>query len=98
MTDLPASVKMDLHVVFGGPVGDLGAVRGPGHLLVDLGNDLAVEHGGDDVLLRQLVLPHAGAIARAAAIFISSLMQEARESSAPRKMPGKASTLVIWYG
>jgi hypothetical protein len=26
------------------------------------------------------------------------LMQEARESSAPRKMPGKASTLVIWYG
>ena len=36
--------------------------------------------------------------AMAAAIFISSLMSLARTSSAPRKMPGKASTLLIWLG
>ena len=38
------------------------------------------------------------AIAWAAAIFISSVMAGARTSSAPRKMPGKQSTLLIWLG
>ena len=38
------------------------------------------------------------AIAFAAASFISSLMSLARTSSAPRKMPGNASTLLIWFG
>src|SRR5699024_29166 len=36
--------------------------------------------------------------ARAAAIFMASLMSLARASRAPRKMPGKASTLLIWLG
>ncbi len=38
------------------------------------------------------------AIARAAASFIASSIERARTSSAPRKMPGKASTLLIWFG
>ena len=38
------------------------------------------------------------AIARAAASFIASSMPRARTSSAPRKMPGNASTLLIWFG
>src|SRR5262249_49068456 len=38
------------------------------------------------------------AIASAAASFISSLIDEARTSSAPRKMPGNARTLLIWFG
>ena len=38
------------------------------------------------------------AIALAAAIFISSLISDARQSSAPRKMPGNAKTLLIWLG
>ena len=38
------------------------------------------------------------AIARAAAVFISSVIWVARTSSAPRKMPGKQSTLLIWLG
>ena len=38
------------------------------------------------------------ASASAAAIFISSLMSLARTSSAPRKMPGNAETLLIWLG
>src|ERR1700733_10425129 len=37
-------------------------------------------------------------IASAAAIFISSLMLRAPASSAPRNTPGKASTLLIWFG
>jgi hypothetical protein len=38
------------------------------------------------------------AIALAAASFISSLIVRARTSSAPRNTPGKASTLLIWFG
>ena len=38
------------------------------------------------------------AIALAAATFISSFISEARQSSAPRKIPGNASTLLIWLG
>ena len=38
------------------------------------------------------------AIARAAAIFMPSVMEWAWASSAPRKIPGKASTLLIWFG
>ena len=38
------------------------------------------------------------AIPRAAAIFISSVMSRARTSSAPRKIPGKQRTLLIWFG
>ena len=38
------------------------------------------------------------AMPRAAAIFISSVISRARTSSAPRKMPGKQSTLLIWFG
>ena len=34
----------------------------------------------------------------AAAIFISSLISLARTSNVPRKMPGKARTLLIWFG
>jgi hypothetical protein len=37
------------------------------------------------------------AMACAAASFISSLMREARHCNAPRKMPGKQSTLLIWF-
>ena len=40
--------------------------------------------------------PTRSARAFAAASFISSLMSLARASRAPRKMPGKASTLLIW--
>ena len=36
--------------------------------------------------------------ALAAASFISSLTSVARTSSAPRKMPGKPRTLLIWFG
>ncbi len=38
------------------------------------------------------------AIARAAAIFIGSVIWVARTSRAPRKIPGKHSTLLIWFG
>ena len=39
---------------------------------------------------------HRGQVA--AAVFISSVMAWARTSSAPRKMPGKQRTLLIWLG
>ena len=38
------------------------------------------------------------AMAYAAAIFIFSVMAAARTSSAPRKIPGNATTLLIWLG
>ncbi len=38
------------------------------------------------------------ASACAAATFIPSVIREARTSSAPRKTPGNASTLLIWFG
>lgn len=38
------------------------------------------------------------ASASAAASFIVSVMAEARTWRAPAKMPGKASTLLIWLG
>ena len=38
------------------------------------------------------------AMAFAAASFMFSVMSVARASSAPRKMPGKAKTLLIWFG
>ena len=34
----------------------------------------------------------------AAASFMPSVIAVARTSKAPRKMPGKASTLLIWFG
>ena len=37
-------------------------------------------------------------MAYAAASFISSVIRRAPESRAPRKIPGKASTLLIWFG
>ncbi|MNR63460.1 hypothetical protein D3C85_1857790 [compost metagenome] len=37
-------------------------------------------------------------MALAAAIFMAGVMRRALASSAPRKMPGKASTLLIWFG
>ncbi len=37
-------------------------------------------------------------MASAAASFMPSVIRIARASSAPRKMPGKASTLLIWFG
>ena len=37
-------------------------------------------------------------MARAAARFIASLIAVADAESAPRKMPGNASTLLIWLG
>ena len=37
-------------------------------------------------------------MAWAAATFISSLIVVAPQSSAPRKMNGKHSTLLIWFG
>ena len=40
----------------------------------------------------------SSASALAAAIFMASLMVEACTSSAPRKMKGKPSTLLIWFG
>ena len=40
----------------------------------------------------------SAAMAWAAAIFISGVMRRAPASSAPRKMPGNASTLLIWFG
>ena len=40
----------------------------------------------------------APTVAWAAAIFISSVIVRARTSSAPRKIPGKQSTLLIWFG
>ncbi len=40
----------------------------------------------------------ASAMAPAAASFMRSVMSVAPTSSAPRKMPGKASTLLIWFG
>src|SRR5690606_10207072 len=40
----------------------------------------------------------ASAMARAAAIFISSLMSRARQARAPVKRPGKQRTLLIWLG
>ncbi len=42
--------------------------------------------------------PTIPAIARAAASFIPSVILRARQSSAPRKIPGKASRLLIWFG
>ena len=38
------------------------------------------------------------AMAMAAANFMPSVISVAFASSAPRKMPGKASTLLIWFG
>src|SRR5690606_15038919 len=38
------------------------------------------------------------AMASAAASFIASVICFAPESSAPRKIPGKARTLLIWFG
>ena len=40
----------------------------------------------------------SSASASAAAIFMASLIVEACTSSAPRKMKGKPSTLLIWLG
>jgi hypothetical protein len=42
--------------------------------------------------------PTQDAMACAAASFISSFTVRARESSRPRKKPGKQSTLLIWFG
>lgn len=62
-------------------------------------HDLAVEDRRDDVVLAQLIArDDVSAIARAAAVFIVSVISVARASSAPRKTPGKQRTLLIWLG
>ena len=61
--------------------------------------DVAVEHARDRCTrgsARPASRPRRSR--RAAASFISSLIAVARTSSAPRKTPGNASTLLIWFG
>ncbi len=75
--------------------GDAGAAGGRGHGLGHRGAHPLVKGGGNDVIGGELFFGDQSARAAAAAIFISSLMSLARTSKAPRKMPGKASTLLI---
>ena len=78
---------------------DAVALRRFGDGCGDHADDLAVEDARDDVLRPELVgADRRPAIASPAASFIPSVMSRARTSSAPRKMPGKASTLLIWFG
>ena len=79
----------------GGPRLRLGGLRhGSGHAR----RDVAVEHARDDVLGPELSSAIVSAIAWAAATSISRVIVDARTSSAPRKTPGNASTLLIWLG
>ena len=79
-----------------GPTRDAGAVRGLLDFARDRLGDPPIEHRRHDVLGQQLVVgDDAGDRIGAAASFISSLMVDARQASAPRKMPGKHSTLLI---
>ena len=58
-----------------------------------------VEDARDDVVLGQLRVGESPRRSPyAAASFISSVIAVARASSAPRKSPGKHSTLLIWFG
>ena len=77
------------HAVALGGVGDGGR---------DHAHDLAVEDARDDVLRPELVGADYGGDRALAASFIPSVMSRARTSSAPRKTPGNASTLLIWFG
>ncbi|MFO0768309.1 MAG: hypothetical protein U0231_16335 [Nitrospiraceae bacterium] len=61
----------------------------------DAGDNLAVEEVGNDVVLRQGGGWNALRDGWAAASFICSLGFLACTSSAPRKMPGQASALLI---
>jgi hypothetical protein len=60
--------------------------------------DALVEHRRHDELLVQLGVGDRLGDRLAAASFMFSVMLVARASSAPRKMPGNASTLLIWFG
>ena len=51
-----------------------------------------VVHGDPDLSETPIIM------ATAAASFMFSVMSVASASSAPRKMPGNASTLLIWFG
>ena len=78
---------------------DAGAARLVGDRLGDRLGDAAVEDARDDVVLRQLRRRRSPRRSPyAAASFISSVIAVARASSAPRKRPGKHSTLLIWFG
>ena len=64
----------------------------------DRGGDPLVERARDDVVGRQVVARPRRPAPSAAATFMFSVIVVARTSSAPRKTPGKASTLLIWLG
>ena len=64
----------------------------------DCGRHRVVEHRGHDEVRREIVLVDGGGDGVAAATFIDSVMLWAPTSKAPRKMPGNASTLLIWFG
>ena len=61
------------------------------------GRDPRVERARDDPV-RDSSSATTAASASAAASFIPSVIEVARTASAPRKMPGNASTLLIWLG
>ena len=71
-----------------------GGRAGPG----DRGGHQRVEHRRDDVVGSEVVAAAPRAMASAAATFMFSVIFRAPASSAPRKTPGKASTLLIWFG
>src|SRR4030066_1434069 len=60
LTIPPPLPEVDFRVRPGDPAGDLGAMRRPRHLARDGQRHLAVEYRGDDAILRQLLLAHAG--------------------------------------
>ena len=69
-----------------------GALDGGGHAL----DDLPVEDAGDDVFKAQFAQGNAAGNGARSGLFMLSVIRVARTSNAPRKMPGKASTLLIW--
>ena len=72
--------------------------RSLGHCARDEWRDAPVEDAGDDVVSGELSDGMTPASAWAAASSISLVIARARTSSAPRKTPGKTSTLLIWFG
>jgi len=57
-----------------------------------------VKYRWNDVIRIQMLFIQVSAMAWDAASFISSVIVFALQSSAPRKIPGKQSTLLIWFG
>ena len=80
-----------------GITGDAAFDGGPRRGSGNGGRDVGIRRGQDEIWLRLSTLGRLtrSAMAWAAAIFMASLMSVARTSMAPRKMPGKASTLLI---